>query len=302
MKTSKSPCAILSFAYKVALQAVPPYSHRHSRKTYTQPQLLACLVLKEFLQLDYRKLEQVLKNAEDFRRVLGLKSVPHFTTFQKAAKRLLRFPIARRLIRTTLRVAQQHRRIGHCVRLAALDATGFESHHASSYYTRRKRSTQKTKEKRTYSHFPKAHFVCDTATHLILAVVPEQGPGPDIKQFRSALGQAAKHIRLTALAADAGYDSEESHRYARERLGIRSLIPPTTGRPTDKPPSGYWRRKMKAHLKHSRYRQRSQAETVNSMIKRLLGSALRARTYGSRFREILLRALTHNIMIIAQPP
>jgi hypothetical protein len=39
-------------------------------------------------------------------------------------------------------------------------------------------------------------------------------------------------------------------------------------------------------------------ETVNSMIKRLLGSALRARVEGNQFREIILRAITHNVMII----
>jgi hypothetical protein len=45
--------------------------------------------------------------------------------------------------------------------------------------------------------------------------------------------------------------------------------------------------------------QRWQVETVNSMYKRMLGSALRARRYWSRCREMALRALTLNIMIIA---
>jgi hypothetical protein len=38
------------------------------------------------------------------------------------------------------------------------------------------------------------------------------------------------------------------------------------------------------------------------MIKHLLGAALRARTYWSRFRELLLRAITLNVMLVAQPP
>ena len=46
--------------------------------------------------------------------------------------------------------------------------------------------------------------------------------------------------------------------------------------------------------------QRWQVETVNSMLKRLLGSALRARSYWSQCREILLRAITLNIMILRQ--
>lgn len=55
---------------------------------------------------------------------------------------------------------------------------------------------------------------------------------------------------------------------------------------------------MKRVLKRSRYGQRWQIETTNSMLKRLLGSALRARKYWNQCREILLRAITLNIMIV----
>ncbi len=43
---------------------------------------------------------------------------------------------------------------------------------------------------------------------------------------------------------------------------------------------------------------RWQCETGNSMIKRLLGSALRARTYWRQCREITLRAITLNVLIL----
>jgi UPF0271 protein len=46
------------------------------------------------------------------------------------------------------------------------------------------------------------------------------------------------------------------------------------------------------------YGQRWQVEAVSSMIKRRLGSALRARVEANQFREIVLRAITHNVMII----
>src|SRR5271157_710662 len=44
--------------------------------------------------------------------------------------------------------------------------------------------------------------------------------------------------------------------------------------------------------------QRWQGETVNSMIKRRLGSALRARKYWSPCCEIILRVIIHNVMIV----
>ena len=101
------------------------------------------------------------------------------------------------------------------------------------------------------------------------------------------------------LLADADFDAEWVHRRVRSH-GMRTIIPPTRGRPSDKPPAGRWRRVMKqrfARLKR-KYGQRWQVETVNSMIKRRLGSALRARVEANQFREIVLRAITHNVMIV----
>jgi hypothetical protein len=83
---------------------------------------------------------------------------------------------------------------------------------------------------------------------------------------------------VVTLAADAGYDSEQSHEYARQVCGVRTLIPPLIGRPTENPPSGHWRRQMKIRWRTTRSTERWQVETVNSMIKRLQDSALRART------------------------
>ena len=105
-------------------------------------------------------------------------------------------------------------------------------------------------------------------------------------------------MQIAAVAADAGYDAEHTHRFAREMRGVRSLIPAKIGRQTTKPASGYWRRQMQRRLHLTRYSQRWQVETVNSMFKRLLGSALRARSYWSQCREILLRAITLNVMIL----
>jgi hypothetical protein len=36
------------------------------------------------------------------------------------------------------------------------------------------------------------------------------------------------------------------------------------------------------------------------MVKRRLGSALRARSYWSQCREIILRVITHNVMIVVR--
>ena len=185
--------------------------------------------------------------------------------------------------------------------LAAIDGTGFESRHASSYYVKRRANTGKYWQRTTYQRFPKAGIVCDCHSHLILAVVPGRGPGPDITHFRPALDQALSRVQLAAVAADAGYDAEHAHRFAHDERGVRLLMPAKIGRQTTKPATGYWRRQMQRRLHLTRYSQRWQVETVNSMLKRLLGSALRPRSYWSQCREILLRAITLNIMILRRP-
>jgi hypothetical protein len=120
---------------------------------------------------------------------------------------------------------------------------------------------------------------------------------PDLVLFQAALEQAVARARIGTLLADADFDGEWVHEHVRG-YGIRTLIPPARGRPSQQPPAGKWRRRMKRRFNPKKYGQRWQTETVNSMIKRRLGSALRARSYGSQCREIILRVVTHNVMIV----
>src|SRR5512135_690175 len=93
MKTTrpmtKSPLALARTALATAKIALLPYSSRFSRHDYTQHQLFALLSLREFLKVDYRGLEQILREWVELRNTLGLKKVPDHSTLQKAATRLL---------------------------------------------------------------------------------------------------------------------------------------------------------------------------------------------------------------------
>ncbi len=121
-------------------------------------------------------------------------------------------------------------------RLAAIDGTGLESHHVSRYFTKRQ-SDGKSDGCRTYAHFPKVVFVVDCSSHMILAAVPGRGPATDLVQFSRAWSQAARRARIEVLLADADFDAEWLHAAVRSH-GVRTIIPPTRGRPTDKPPTG----------------------------------------------------------------
>lgn len=134
-KLTKSPLHVARQALAVATQTLPLYAHRFSPRKFTQPQLFACLVLKTFFKTDYRGLAAQLADHSELRAALGLEVVPHFTTPQKASRRLLRLPVARRLFQTTVRRFLKRR---HRVKRAALDSTGLDCGHASRYYVRRR--------------------------------------------------------------------------------------------------------------------------------------------------------------------
>ena len=298
MTTSKSPRRALQVAYEAACQALPAHRHKFSPRKFTQPQLMACLVLKEFARLDYRGLAAHLADHPDLGRMIDLKVIPHYTTFQKAAARLLKAAPARATFDAVLDRALRDRVRKRTVPLAAVDGTGMESRHVSRYYVKRRAKTGSGTQETTYSKYPEVVLVTDCRSHLVLAAEPGRGPASDLVLFKAALKRAAGRARIGTLLADADFDGEWVHEHVREKYGIRTLIPPQRGRPSGKPPAGKWRRRMKQRFNKKKYGQRWQVETVNSMIKRRLGSALRARSYWSQCREIILRGITHNVMIV----
>jgi Transposase DDE domain len=299
VKTSKSPKGVVIEALRVARASLATYSHRFSPKTFTQHQLFACLVLKDFYNLTYRGTVGLLKDCDSLTAAIELQRVPHFTTLQKACDRLLPLASVRGLITATVERARKLKILGRRVHLAAMDTSGFESQHASRYYTHRRKMTGKYGRKRrvVYRRYPKLGLVCETRSHFILAARASQGPQPDFGDFEPLLREAVLRARPKTVAADGGFDSEANHELARHEFGVQTLIP-AVHRPARGEPVGRYRKQMKRHLSHSRYGQRWQVETVNSMIKRLSGEVVNARTYWRRCRLLLLKTITHNISLL----
>ena len=160
---------------------------------------------------------------------------------------------------------RQRRRL----RRAAFDATGLDCGHRSFYYVRRRSATSKRWQRVAYSRYAKLELVVDTANHLVLASLSGRGPRPNTDRFVPLLKETVRQVRLEAALADAGYDSEANHQYARDVQGVRSFIPATIGRPTAKLPTGRYHRQRKPRLnKHyGSYGQRWQVECPNSLIK-----------------------------------
>jgi hypothetical protein len=178
-----------------------------------------------------------LTDRPDLGRLIGLKAVPHYTTFQKAADRLLASAPARAMFDAVLPRALRDKVRKRRVPRAAVDGTGLESRHVSRYYVKRRSKTGSGTQEPTYSKYPKVVLVTDCRTHLVLAAVAGRGPGSDLGRTKAALGAAIGRARIGTLLGDADYDADWIHEHVRGH-GIRTVIPAERGRPSAEPRRG----------------------------------------------------------------
>ena len=156
--------------------------------------------------------------------------------------------------------------------------------------------------------WPKLTAVVEVHSHLILSAYVNKGPCQDSPQLRPAVRPAVARCSLDTLLGDSGYDAEHQHAGCREKRGIRLTICALNRRGQGrKRPKTRYRAQMprdtcqrRGRRKGRLYGQRWQAESAFSRQKRRLGSALRARKWANQKKEILLRCLTHNLMLLAQ--
>jgi len=87
---TKSTLAFAREALLTGKGALPDYSHSKSPHKFTQPQLFAILALRVFLRTDFRGIIVTLSEWSDLRALLGLKSLPHYSTLCYAERRLLK--------------------------------------------------------------------------------------------------------------------------------------------------------------------------------------------------------------------
>jgi len=332
METSQSPRMVFITAHFIGKRLFRNYAGPFCRHDFTRAQLFACLVLREFFGLSYRGTEQLLRDSPHWLAEIGLRVAPDHNTLWRAFTAILQ---TRRVNRVLDVITACFRRAGR-LRLRekplALDSTCFEQRHRSLHYDRRCRQMQlksqaksgaksgaKSEEmpekpgswgesvnasrRRRLRTMPKLSVAVASSCHLILAAKVRIGNGSDAPDFDNLLMRSWERANVKTVVADAGYDSEANHRIARQEMGVRSIIPPGIGRPTSKLPRGRWRRHMARRFAKKAdkklYGQRSQSETVHSMIKRNQGSALRSRTPERRRQEMMLRVLTHNIALLA---
>lgn len=296
-------------AYHAARGVLPDRTSKFSRRDFTLPQLFACLAVKEQMGRTYRGAEALLRDADHWCKAIGMSKVPDHNTLWRAAAVILSRFRTDKLLDVVARWAATARILKLSLKPLAGDATHFEDRHVSRHFEfRRGRGGGDKGRRKKAKGLPKLAVAVASACHLIVSCRAGSGAGSDSPHFERLLFDAWRRVpnRRFKAAWDAGFDGEHNHELGRHDMGVATLIPATIGRPSKRgtPPTGRWRRHMRRVLRTKRsrracgYTQRWQVETVNSMLKRNLGSALRGKTKASRTRDLRLKVLVHDLMIL----
>lgn len=209
---------------------------------------------------------------DTIRESLQLDRIPHYTTLHKFMQRILSLWLTRiqkRMLSTTYQR-------GDVIPVTALDASGFSSAYASSYYSERTGKTRK--------RFLKVSLAVDTKKQMILAAVVTQHPTHDAVLAGTLLKQSHRTRKAACYVMDKGYDAEWLHRLIREDLTADSLIP--VRKRKRKRIQGKYRRELARSFDKDKYHRRNIAETAFSVLKRTLGENLKARKYRNQAKEI----------------
>ena len=267
-------------------EKVPLYSGPFSRKSYTQHQHLKGLVVKTLFRLRYRELTELLGVADALRHRLGLSKVPHYTTFQKFSAR---FP-CRVLHQLIARVAKK---ICSGTLNLSIDSTGFSLDASSYHYSSRIRRMEKNRS------YVKTTLAIDTNTQCVAAAKIRLKRRHDTVDAVPILNKSRHLGRIQTVVADRGYDSEELMQYIEHEIRARPIIALKHMNKPLKRTKGEIRKRLKKAFPQGEYRQRSKSETVNSTIKRRYESTIRARKNHTQRQEVLLKILTHNLILLS---
>jgi hypothetical protein len=277
-------------ALEVSKTVIPRYRSRFSKHQFTQPQLLAILCLMRYEDWTFREAEVRLAEHRELRQVLGLTSVPDFTTLYRFLQRLDDQSIDR-AVGETVRRLQGARKNGRRRAHVAVDATGLAQGAVSTFFVRRMH--HHGQKPLPWRHWLKWIVVADLDQQFLLSQRARRGPWNDCANLPAVVGAASQQTRIGLVLADAEFDSERNHTYSRQRLGAHSVIPAKRGKKT-------WRihgvrAEMRRAFPRQLYRHRSLIETLFSSVKRKLSARAPGRSLGTQTRQALLLGLSFNL-------
>jgi hypothetical protein len=273
---------VADFCYELCrISGLMLYSHKFSKKLFTQFQHLFLLVYKQFRKFTYEELLTDLESNLELKVYLGLKKLPHYTTLIKFAKRLSS-KVLERLFSAFKNIISNPKKV-------AIDSTGISLDNASPHYCKRIGLPFKKRP------FMKTSFIVDIENYFVLLCKTRKANRHDLIDGRPMIKQLAKNYSPTIFYADRGYDDEKMFKAVFEELNAYPLI---LQKRLDVPKHrrhGVYRKRTFSVFDYGEYLQRNKIETVNSMLKRRFGSNIRAKHFKIQKVELILRVIAYNI-------
>src|SRR5688500_4072874 len=131
MQTCQSPRMVMRMAHRLARTWLPEHSCRFSRHDFTLAQLFACLVVREFFGLSYRRTEALLADSPAWLADVGLAKVPDHNTLWRAFDALLAGRRCQRMLDLLAALFAKAKLLALSRKPLAIDSTCFEQRHRS---------------------------------------------------------------------------------------------------------------------------------------------------------------------------
>ena len=275
LKRTSRYVRVAHLAYQLAQATFPLYRRRKSKKTFTQPQLAACVLLMFYVDQSYRDFEEWLLASDRVCAALELTTIPDHSTLNRAVQRLT-------VIRLTRLLARMLDQLKIKESVIAGDSTGYTVSRASAYY--------RTRSGKRYRGWVKGSYTVGTESQFILVAYGSRRASANDARMLQPLRDGARPYRRRdwVFLGDAGFDSRA--------VTARDLVPPIRrgGRLVDP------KRKARADLVAQArldglFGQRWKTETVHSVIKRKFGDHIRSIRKDRQSREPLIKAVVYNL-------
>lgn len=260
----------------------PKYFSVCSRKDFDNWQLLALLILRQKMKKSYDEFcFEWLPVLKPLMVHLKLRKIPDPSTLRKFSKRL--------------KAQWAHRALANCVKLAfmdeviaGIDGTGVNTRRGCVHYY--KRIGRKSKRK----DFIKVVNVSDMKTQLVTAIKIRKKTRHDNVDFKPLMKKTRKVVRIKRGVGDKGFDAQKNHTLM-EALGAEFIAPVKNKNVSIHRTKGVHRKKLKRYFPKTKYRQRSKAETIFSVIKDKYGKVIRSVVFHMQKIELLTRFLAYNL-------
>lgn len=175
----------------------------------------------------------------------------------------------------------------------AADSSGFSTNRFGRWFD------AKYGVDRSRAEWVKVHLMCGVNTHIVTAA--EIGNEHDGQMLPALLNTTAENFTVDEVCADKAYLSRDNLELV-DRAGATPLIPFKVNSRPDKN-GAVWERmyhhfalRREAFL--ARYHQRSNIESVYSMVKAKFGGSLRSKTLMALQNEALAKIVCHNLVVL----